>query len=113
MTSDERNFATFAHLAAFFGYVVPVIGRVLGPVIIWLIKKEEYPFVDQQGREAINFNLSMLIYALILAPTLCIGIGIVILPLLGLAHIILIILAAVKSNSGTPYRYPVTIRFLS
>ena len=113
MTSEERNFATFAHLAALSGYLLLGIGWIAGPLIIWMIKKDDMPFVAQQGKEAVNFNISMFIYWTVLSFTICIGIGVIILPLLGLAHIILIVIAAMKANSGEAYRYPVTIRFIS
>jgi hypothetical protein len=52
---DARMWAMFVHLAGFGGIVVPAIGSVLGPLIIWLIKKDQFPFVNEQGKEALNF----------------------------------------------------------
>jgi uncharacterized Tic20 family protein len=102
---DARLWAMLCHLAAFAMLLpaVPGIGIVLGPLIVWLIKKNEFPFVDEQGKEAVNFQLTMLIIALALTIT-CIGI--VLLPILGVVDIVLVIIAAIRANEGEHYRYP-------
>ena len=59
--------AGFCHLAALAGYVVPMVGNIVGPLVVWLMKKEEYPLVDDQGKESINFQISILIYVAVSA----------------------------------------------
>ncbi|MBN1509615.1 MAG: DUF4870 domain-containing protein [Sedimentisphaerales bacterium] len=107
---DARMWAMFCHLAGLAFLVVPAIGSVIGPLVIWLIKKDQHPFVDEQGKEALNFQITMLIYAavatllIVLVITACIGIPLVV--VVGIADIVLIIVAAIKANDGYHYRYP-------
>jgi uncharacterized protein len=111
MNKDARTWGMLAHLSA----LVQVLGipSILGPLIVWLIKKNEHPFVDDQGKEAVNFNLTVLIAALVLTPTICLaGIGILLLIALGVAALILAIIAAMKANEGIAYRYPWTLRLI-
>ena len=99
------------HLAALAGFVFP-FGNVAGPLLVWALKKGEVPAVDAHGKEAINFNISMVIYYVIAAILIFLLVGFIILPALALAHIILIVIAAVKAGSGEFYRYPLTIRLI-
>jgi uncharacterized Tic20 family protein len=115
---QSRQWALFAHLSAFAGLLIGL--NFLGPLIIYLVKKNEDPFVADHAREALNFNLSVFIYLLgggILAVVLTlILIGILLFPVLFaivIAWIVLTIMAAVKANGGETYRYPLTIRFVS
>jgi uncharacterized Tic20 family protein len=88
------------------------LGHVLGPLIIWLIKKDEYAIVDDQGKESLNFQISITIY-FIIAGILCfVLIGFVLLPLLAIGGIVLVIIAATRAYKGEYYRYPYTIRFI-
>ncbi len=107
---DARTWAMICHLSALSGYLFP-LGNVLAPLIIWAIKKDEYAFVDEQGKEAINFQLSMAI-AYLVALLLClVVIGFFLLGILGVYALIMIIIASIKSNDGVDFRYPHTIRF--
>ncbi len=104
---DARMWAMFAHLAGFGGIVIPAVGAVIGPLVIWLLKKEQFPFVDEQGKEALNFQITMFIYGVVasfLIPLFCIGF----IPLLAIAiaDVVLIIMATIKANDGYHYRYP-------
>lgn len=119
MESDlnARNWGMFCHLAAFSGYFTG-IGFFLGPLIVWLVKRNEYPFVDDQGKEAVNFQLTMHLIALIagaIAIATC-GIGLIIaIPVwcvLGILDIVFPIIGAIQASSGQYYRYPLTIRFI-
>ncbi|MFM1650602.1 DUF4870 domain-containing protein [Brevibacillus sp. B_LB10_24] len=110
-SKDERLWATICHLAAFIGCIIP-FGHILGPLVVWLIKREDGGFVDQQGREAVNFNISFSIYGIVLSLLVIILIGVPLLFVLLLAWIVIVIIAAVKANEGVNYRYPLTIRFL-
>lgn len=111
-----RMWAMFCHLAGFAWLlpIVPVLGCVLGPLIVWLIKKDEYPFVNEQGKEAVNFQITMLIYTVVSALLLLACIGFVLLPAVAIADIVFTIVAAVKANDGFHYRYPfpLIIRFI-
>ena len=101
------------HLSALVLYLGIPFGNVFGPLIVWMIKRAEIPLVDEQGKESLNFQLSVVIYALIISPTFCIfGLGAFLLLALLIAQIILVIIAAVKVNNGENFQYPLTIRFL-
>ena len=109
---DARMWAMFCHLAGLAGVIIPAIGCVIGPLVVWLIKKEEFPFVDEQGKEALNFQISMFIYGVV-AGLLCFAcIGFVLAPLVGITDLVFLIIAAIKANDGVHYRYPLTIRLV-
>ena len=110
-TKDERMWGMFCHLIAFSGYLIP-FGSVLGPLIIWLIKKDEMPFVDDQGKESLNFQLTMLIAVIISAILMLVFIGFLLLGVLIIFQIVVVIVASIKANDGIKYRYPYTIRFI-
>lgn len=108
---DEKTWGVLAHLSALAGFVVP-FGNIIGPLFIWLIKKDQYPLVDTQGKESMNFQITMTIYITIALLFTLVLIGIPFLVALVLLDLVLIIVAAVKTNDGQPYRYPMTIRFV-
>lgn len=111
ITPDVRRLAMFCHLAGFAGYLVP-FGNVLAVAVLWLLRRETDPFIDAHGREALNFQLSMLVYVLIAFSLLLAVIGLLMLPLLLLFQVVSMIEGAVQAQSGQPYRYPLTFRFL-
>ena len=100
------------HLAAFAGVVGIPAANILGPLIVWLVKKDQMPLVDEHGKESLNFQISMTIYSLVCIPLVFIVIGIFLLIGLAIFAIIMIIRAALKANSGESWRYPLTIRFI-
>ena len=108
---DERMWGMLCHLIAFSGYIIP-FGSVLGPLIIWLIKKDEMPFVDDQGKESLNFQLTMLIAVIVSLLLTLLIIGFLLLGVLIVYQIVVIIIASIKANDGVKYRYPYTIRFI-
>lgn len=109
---DERMWGMFCHLSALAGYIIPM-GSIIGPLVIWSIKKQEYPFVDEQGKEALNFNISMIIYILISVILIVVVIGILMLIALAIFQLIMIIIAGVKANNGESFRYPLSIKFIN
>lgn len=110
---QSRMWATFVHLSALSALLGIPLGHILGPLILWLIKKDEMPFVNAHGKEALNFGITFTIYALIAGATICIFIGFVLLPIVIIFWIIFAIIAAVAANKGEMYHYPLTIRFIS
>ncbi|MGH9051832.1 MAG: DUF4870 domain-containing protein, partial [Acidimicrobiia bacterium] len=85
----------------------------VGPLVIWLVKREEHPFIALHAKEALNFNISVLIYAAVAFVLAFVLIGIPLLVAIGVGWLVLTVVAAVKASGGQPYRYPLTIRFLS
>ncbi|WP_268890910.1 DUF4870 domain-containing protein [Cognatilysobacter lacus] len=123
ISAEERQWAMFAHLAAIVGGIVTAgwaasLGCVLGPLVVWLMKKETMPFVDDQGKEALNFNITVGIVFLVLwiLTFMTLGIGILltgpIMLLVGLAWLVVSIMAAIKANEGVAYRYPFALRLV-
>ncbi len=111
IASEARSWALGAHLSALAGLIVP-FGNILAPLIIWLVKRETDPFVDDQGREAVNFNISVAIYAIGAGILTVILIGFVLLAAVVIFWIAMLILGATRANNGERFRYPLSIRFV-
>ena len=111
-SAEERQWGMFAHLAALGGFIIP-FGSVIGPLIIWQIKKAEMSFVDEQGKEALNFQITVLIAFIVAFLLSFILIGFLLMPIIGIGALVLVIVASIKANNGEHYRYPFTFRFVS
>lgn len=121
-SQEERQWAMFAHLSALLGGLLTSAiggwGFFLGPLVIWLIKKETMPFVADQAKEALNFNItvSAIFLILLILSLVTLGLGFLltvpIMLVVGLAALVLIIMAAIKANEGVAYRYPFAIRLI-
>lgn len=105
VSKDARMWAMLCHLLGLFTCFI-------GPLIVWLIKKEEDPFVNNQGKEALNFQITVAIASVVSALLAVICIGIILGMAVAIADLVFCIVAAVKANSGEAYRYPVSIRFI-
>src|ERR1700722_11705272 len=96
-TADERTWGMLAHLSAFSCFLIPPLGVVVGPLIVWLIKRDQSAFVADQGKEALNFNLSVFLALIACGVLVFVFIGI----LLGVALFIfwmtMTIIAAIKA----------------
>lgn len=110
-SSEERQWAMFAHLAALVGFIIP-FGNLIGPLIVWQVKKNEMPFVDDQGKEALNFQLTVTLAVIVCLILLVVLIGALLLPIVGIAALVLTVIAAIKANGGEAYRYPLTLRLI-
>ncbi|MDW7759086.1 MAG: DUF4870 domain-containing protein [Acidobacteriota bacterium] len=109
--AEEKNWAMFCHLAALSGFLIP-LGNILGPLIVWLIKKDASPLVDAEGKKSLNFQISILIYMVISALLIFVLIGIPLMIAVGIFALVMIILAAIKTSNGEDFRYPLSIQFL-
>jgi uncharacterized Tic20 family protein len=109
---EQNMWAMFCHLSIFIGFVIP-FGNVIAPLIIWLIKKDEFPLVDDQGKEVLNFQISVTIYFIASIILIFILVGIPLLIALGVFVLITTVIGAIKANEGIKYRYPLTIKFLN
>lgn len=109
---DERMWGMLCHLSALAMFILPAAGNIIGPLIVYLIKKDEYSFVDDQGKESLNFQITVTILMFASAILIIIGIGILLLLAIGIAALVFTIIAAVRANEGEFYRYPWSIRFL-
>lgn len=111
-SAEERQWGMIAHLSALVGFVIP-FGTVIGPLIVWQIKKADMPFVDDQGKEALNFQITVAIAALVCLMLGFILIGFLLLPIVGIGAIVLTVIAGIKANEGEAYRYPVSWRIIT
>ena len=109
---EEQTWGMLTHLTALSGLIGVPTGHLVGPLIVWLIKKDESEVVDAQGKESLNFQISMTIYAVVAGILCFVLIGIPILIGLWIADIVLVIMASLKANNGEPFKYPGTIRFI-
>jgi len=122
-SAEEKQWAMFAHLSALLGGIVTSgwagnVGFFVGPLVIWLMKKDTMPFVNDQAKEALNFaiTISLACLALLLLTILTLGIGALLaIPLIlviGIVALVFIIIAAIKANQGIAYRYPFALRLV-
>ena len=112
LSETERNWAMFCHLSAFAGFFFP-FGGIIGPLVCWLTKKDESVWIYINGRNSLNFQLSMLLYIVLALPLCFIIIGFPIVFLLGTIKVICIVIASVKASKGEPFKYPLVIPFIS
>src|SRR3546814_10282998 len=120
--AEERQWAMFAHLSALAGGLLTSAiggwGFFLGPLVIWLMKKDTMPFVADQAKEALNFNItvSAAMLVLVVLGVVTLGLGFLIagplMLIIGIAALVFIVIAAIKANDGVAYRYPLTIRLV-
>jgi len=109
---QDRTWAMCCHLTALSACIGIPFGNIIGPLVIWLIKKDEITIVDEHGKESLNFQISLSIYSIV-SFFLCFAfIGFILLPAILIAGFVFVIIATIKANKGEPYRYPLTIRFI-
>jgi len=111
-SKDEKLWAMLCHLSALVLFLGVAFGNIIAPLVIWLVKKDELPLVDDQGREALNFQISITIYLIVAAISMFVLIGIVLVPAVMLFDLVMVIIAALKANDGIAYRYPLCIRLI-
>jgi uncharacterized Tic20 family protein len=112
ISKQERTWAMFCHLGAFAVFIFP-FGHIIGPLVIWLSKRKGFPLVDDQGKESLNFQISVSIYAIVSTLLTLKLIGYFFMLALAIFTIVMVITAAVKAKRGERYRYPLTIRFIN
>jgi len=111
LSESERNWAMLCHLSAFAGFFFP-FGGIIGPLICWLSRKDDSIWVDQNGKRSMNFQMSILLYMILVIPLCFIIIGIPILIFLGILKVVCIIIASIKASKGEEFRYPLSIPFI-
>lgn len=108
---DERMWGMLCHLSALAGFVIP-FGNIIGPLIVYSMKKDEYAFVADQGKESLNFQISVSVYLLASILLIFMAVGILFVIIVPLIALILTVIAAVRANDGEYYRYPLCIHFI-
>ncbi len=102
---QEKMWAMLCHIGA-------IILGFIAPLVIWLVKKDESPLVDDQGKESLNFQITMIIAFIVAGILMFVFIGFLLMPVLAIFNLIMVIIAGIKANDGEKYRYPVNIRFI-
>ena len=109
--AEAKNWAVICHLSALSGCIIP-FGNLIAPLVIWLLQKDKHPLIDANGKEAVNFQISVIIYMMVAALLMLVVIGFFLLGLIGLVALIFIIVAAVKTSNGESFQYPLSIRLI-
>ncbi|MCL1144240.1 DUF4870 domain-containing protein [Shewanella gaetbuli] len=110
-SKEARNMGVLIYASSFAGYIIPM-GSILGPLIVWLMKRDEFEFANECGKNCVNFKISLFIYACISFLLMFVGIGFILVGVIALVDIICTIIAIIKASEGTAYKYPLTIRFI-
>jgi uncharacterized Tic20 family protein len=109
-TPEARKWAMLCHYAAFFWVLMPMIGNVIGPLIVWQLKKDLDPFVNDQGKEALNFQITFSLAMIVCGILAWVVIGFPLMLLVSISALVLTIIAGIKANAGEAYRYPICWR---
>ncbi len=110
--TNVRTWTALVHASALLGVFLHFPGHILGPLVVWLVKRGDSPEIDAHGKEALNFQISMLLYTLISGVFCLILIGFLFLAILWVLNAVFVIIAAIQASEGKFYRYPMTIRFI-
>ena len=110
---NVRTWCVICHLSALAGFVIPGAGHILGPLIVWLVKRGESTEIDAHGKEALNFQISMLIYNVVAGILCLIVIGFALLAVLHVLNVVFVIIASLRASEGQMYRYPLTLRLVN
>lgn len=111
-TPSVRSWTVICHASALLGFFIPAVGHILPPLLVWLIKRADSTEIDEHGKEAVNFQITMLIYGLIAAVLCLVLIGFALLAILHVLNVVFVIVAALRASEGKLYRYPLAIRFI-
>lgn len=108
---QERTWGMLCHLSIFIGHFIP-FGNIIAPLVIWQMKKNESDFVAYHGKEALNFQISLVIYFAVSLILALVGIGFLLFIAFWVFGLVMVVIAALKANDGVYYRYPFTIRLI-
>ena len=111
-TENERTWGMLAHLSALAGLVMPLVGIVLGPLLVWLTRRDESEFVAAHAKEALNFNISVLLGALACMLLMLVFVGFLLGTALFVAWLVMMLIAVIKASEGQSYRYPFSLRLV-
>ncbi|HKT74362.1 MAG TPA: DUF4870 domain-containing protein [Steroidobacteraceae bacterium] len=111
VSQEERTWGMIAHLSAFVGFLLP-LGSILGPLVVWLTRRDRSAFVGGQAKEALNFNLSVVLAAILCGVLWYVFIGVPLAAVLFVYWIVVTIKAGIKASEGIPYQYSLTLRLV-
>lgn len=110
-SKDDKTWAMLCHLSALAGLVIP-FGSIIGPLIVWLIKKDEMPLVDIHGKKALNFQITMAIAYITCFLLMFVAVGLILLPIVAIFDFIMIVIASIKANDGKEFNYPLSLTLI-
>ncbi len=108
---QERTMGMLCHLIALVGFFIP-FGNIIGPLVLWLVKKDESAVIDTEGKKSLNFQISVTIYAIVSVLLMFVVIGAFLLPLVGIFSLVMIIINSVKANNGEETKYPLSLTLI-
>jgi len=111
-TENERTWGMLAHLAALAGLAVPLVGCIVGPLAVYLSRRDQSEFVTAHAREALNFNITVVIGAVVCSLLMLVFVGFILGTALFIAWLVLTLIAAIRASEGHLYRYPLSLRFV-
>jgi uncharacterized protein len=111
-TENERTWGMLAHLSALLGLVMPLIGNVLGPLFVSLARGDQSPFVAAHAKEALNFNITVTLAAVVCAVLMLVFVGFLLLCALFIVWLVMTLVAAIRASEGATYSYPFALRFI-
>ena len=112
-TENERTWGMLAHLSALVGLLIPLIGNVLGPLVVSIARSDQSAFVAAHAKEALNFNISVTLAALLCTLLMLVFVGFLLGSALFIAWLVMTLIAAIKASEGAAYRYPFSLRLVS
>jgi uncharacterized protein len=111
-TENERTWGMLAHLSALTGVVVWLLGCILGPLAVWIARRDQSAFVAEHAREALNFNITIVLAALVCMLLMLVFVGFILGTALFVVWLVFTLIAAIKASEGEPYRYPFSLRLV-
>jgi len=111
VNKDDRTWAMLCHLSALAGFVVP-FGSIIGPLIVWLIKRDEMPIVDVHGKKALNFQITMAIACVVCFVLMFVAVGLILLPIVAIFGFVMVVMASIKANEGKEFNYPFSLNLI-
>lgn len=111
-TENERTWGMLAHLAALVGLIVPLVGNVVAPWLVWLTKRDQSAFVGEQARESLNFNISVSLAAIVCSLLVLVFIGVLLGMALFIVWLAFTLTAAIRASEGVNYHYPFSLRLV-
>jgi uncharacterized Tic20 family protein len=111
-TENERTWGMLAHLSALVGLVFPLVGNILGPLLVWLTKRDQSAFVAAHAKEALNFNITVTLAGVVCGFLALIFIGFLLGTALFIAWLVMTLVAAIRASEGVPYHYPLSLRLV-
>ena len=111
-TENERTWGMLAHLSALVGLVFPLAGNILGPLLVWLNKRDQSAFVAAHAKEALNFNITVTLVGVVCGFLALIFIGLLLGTALFIAWLVMMLVAAIRASEGVLYQYPLSLRLV-